>query len=269
LSTDRRGLAARCGRGLLPVAVAIAAPLLGGCRQDMHDQPRYDPLEASTFFADGMASRLPPAGTVPRGHLQEDGELFTGKGVDDAFVADLPVTVDRDLLVRGRQRYDIYCAACHGSLGDGQGMVARRGFKQPPSLHLDRIREQPVGYYFDVMTRGFGVMPAYNASIDAADRWAIAAYVRVLQQAQRSHLAELPEQDREALAELAAQGAPGAGWAPGGPADDGLTAPAPGEMPLPPEEPQPGHAVPDAPLGVPAGTPPGPPQPSPEPPNAP
>src|SRR5690606_13294164 len=141
------------------------------------------------FFPDGMGSRLPPEGTVARGQLNEDPVFHTGKE-GDAFVAELPVAVDRTLLVRGRERFDAFCSPCHGRLGDGQGMVARRGFKQPPSLHIDRIASQPVGYYFDVMTRGFGVMPAYNHALSPADRWAVAAYLRVLQQSQRTHLAE-------------------------------------------------------------------------------
>ena len=230
--------------GALALALAlVAAGALAGCRQDMHDQPRLEPYEASTFFPDGMASRQLPEGTVARGQLHDDPVFFTGKS-GEAFVAELPVAVDRQVLVRGRERYDAFCSPCHGRLGDGQGMVVRRGFKQPPSLHVDRVRDQPVGYYFDVMTRGFGVMPSYAHAIAADDRWAIAAYLRVLQQSQRTHLADLPQQDRDALAAL--PGAPGAAPGP-------AAAPVSGEAPLPNEAPRPGHAAPDAPMGDPAG----------------
>ena len=201
-------------------SAAYGALLVGGsmtlaaCRQDMHDQPRYEPLEASKFFADGMASRQLPAGTVARGHLDADVVFATGKDAAGQAVAQLPVPVDRALLVRGHQRFDIYCSPCHGRLGDGTGMVARRGFKQPPSFHDDRLRNSPVGYYYDVMTHGFGVMPSYAASVPPADRWAIAAYIRALQLSQRAHLADLEPTDRAAIdaaAAAAAAGAPPAG----------------------------------------------------------
>jgi mono/diheme cytochrome c family protein len=251
-------------------AIALAALSLAACRQDMHDQPKLEPYEASTFFADGMASRQPVAGTVARGQLNEDAVFFTGKQGENAFVAELPVAVDRALLLRGRERYEIYCGACHGRLGDGQGMVARRGFKQPPSFHSERLVQQPVGYYFDVMTRGFGVMPPYN-HVPAADRWAIAAYLRVLQQSQRMHLAELPAEDRQALAALSAAGAPGSpAAAAGGATPNAAAAPVSGDVPLPSEAERPGHASPDAPMG---GSPPGAPPAAdprpPQPPNAP
>ena len=231
-------------KALALAAVGVGALVLAGCRQDMHDQPKLEAYEASTFFPDGMASRQPPAGTVARGQLHDDPIFFTGKSGDNVFVAELPVPADRALLVRGRERYDAFCSPCHGRLGDGQGMVARRGFKQPPSLHIDRIREQPVGYYFDVMTRGFGVMPSYAPAVPAEDRWAIAAYLRVLQQSQRTHLAELPEQDRAAVAALPPM-APVAAAPPVDPTQ-------PGQPPSPADAPQPGHAAPDAPMGDPA-----------------
>jgi mono/diheme cytochrome c family protein len=187
-----------------PAAMLLAASLVA-CRQDMHDQPRYEPYEASTFFADGMASRSLPAGVVPRGHLGDDTLFATGRAADGSLSAHLPAPVDRQVLRRGRQRFDIFCAPCHGRLGDGQGMAARRGFKQPPSLHEARLRGQPVGYYFDVMTRGFGVMPSYSAVVPAGDRWAIAAYIRALQRSQHAEVGSLPAADVEALRALPAQ----------------------------------------------------------------
>ena len=174
-----------------------------GCRQDMHDQPRYEPLEASKFFADGMASRQLPEGTVARGHLAADTVFATGKDAAGSAVAELPMPATRELLLRGRQRFDVFCSPCHGRLGDGTGMAVRRGFKRPPSFHEDRLRDSPVGYYFDVMTHGFGVMPSYAAAIPPEDRWAIAGYVRALQLSQRAHLADLEPADRAALAAAA------------------------------------------------------------------
>jgi mono/diheme cytochrome c family protein len=200
----------------------------------MHDQPRYEPMEASTFFADGMSSRLPPAGTVARGYLNDDTLFATGAGPDGAPSADLPMPADRTLLRRGQERFDVFCSPCHGRLGDGAGMAARRGFKTPPSFHDQRLRDAPVGYYFDVMTRGFGVMPSYAAVVPAHDRWAIAAYVRALQLSQRAHLAELPATDQQALRALpptAAPGMPGSApppaTAPPAEAAPGPTAPPP------------------------------------------
>ncbi len=191
--------AARRGalRGVL-LATALAM-LAVGCRQDMHDQPRYEPLEASKFFPDGMSSRQLPAGTVARGHLAADTLFATGKDATGNPSALLPMPVTRQLLLRGHERFDIYCSPCHGRLGNGQGMVARRGFKHPPSFHEDRLRNSPVGYYFDVITHGFGVMPSYAASVPPADRWAIIAYVRALQLSQRAHLADLAPVDQAAL----------------------------------------------------------------------
>jgi mono/diheme cytochrome c family protein len=188
-------------------AVAVLALGAWGCRQDMHDQPRYEPLEASKFFADGMASRQLPEGTVARGHLGEDVAFTTGKDAAGNVVAELPVPATKQLLERGYQRFDVFCSPCHGRLGDGHGMAVRRGFKQPPSFHDDRLRDSPVGYYFDVMTHGFGVMPSYAPSIPPEDRWAIAAYLRVLQLSQRAHLADLEPADRAAVDAAAAAAA--------------------------------------------------------------
>jgi mono/diheme cytochrome c family protein len=193
----------RSRRGDLALALGTVALLALGCRQDMHDQPRYEPLEASKFFADGMASRQLPEGTVARGHLGEDVAFSTGKDAAGNVVAELPVPATgqalKQLLERGHQRFDIYCSACHGRLGDGHGMAVRRGFKQPPSFHDERLVNSPVGYYFDVMTHGFGVMPSYAPSIPPEDRWAIAAYVRALQLSQRAHLADLTPADRASV----------------------------------------------------------------------
>lgn len=176
-------------RALLPVTLLLA---LVGCRQDMHDGPKIEPLESHPFFDDGQGARQLPAGTVPRGFLREDAHLYEGKDASGAFAAALPMALDRALLERGQQRYGIFCAPCHDMTGNGRGMIVRRGYKQPESYHTDRLRAMPVGYYFDVITNGFGVMPTYAVQVPVEDRWAIAAYIRALQLSQGARLAELP-----------------------------------------------------------------------------
>lgn len=170
------------------------------CRQDMHDQPKLEPLEASTFFADGRAMRPKVPGTVARGELDLDDHFWRGK-VDGQLATTLPaeLPLDRKLLERGRQRYDIFCAPCHGLVGDGGGMVVERGMRRPPSLHIERLRDAPLGYYFDVITNGFGAMYDYSDRIPPADRWAIAAYVRALQASQSATIAEVPADERAKL----------------------------------------------------------------------
>jgi len=177
------------------VVVLIAA---AACRQEMDNQPRYKPLGESRFFPDGQASRPRVDGTVARGELHEDAALWTGKA-GDRPVDKLPVPVTAGLLARGRERYDIYCSPCHDRVGSGKGMIVRRGYRQPPSLHLDRLRQAPAGYLFDVMTNGFGVMPAYAAQVPARDRWAIVAYVRALQRSQYATLADVAPAERRSL----------------------------------------------------------------------
>jgi Cytochrome C oxidase, cbb3-type, subunit III len=172
--------------------------LMSGCRQDMHDQPRYEPLEASSFFADGRAARPLVPDTVARGQLRTDSHFYAGK-VDNTLVDTLPVPLTRVLLERGRQRYDIYCAPCHDRTGGGQGMIVRRGFRRPPSLHMERLQEAPVGHFFDVMSNGIGVMMDYAAQVSPRDRWAIAAYIRVLQLSQHASLADVPPEIRQQL----------------------------------------------------------------------
>lgn len=152
---------------------------LSGCRMDMHDQPKYKSYRASALFADGKASRIPPEGTVAQGHLRDDELLFTGKmDGQDSVVFPFPVT--RELLERGQERYDIYCSPCHDHVGTGQGIIVRRGMKQPPSFHITRLQEASPGYYFNVITNGYGVMFSYASRISPEDRWAIVAYIRAL-----------------------------------------------------------------------------------------
>ena len=178
------------------VGGALLVAVLVGCRQDMHDQPKAEPLEASTFFADGRASRLPVEGTVARGHLREDDHFYRGLDAAGMAATTLPMELTVELLERGRNRYDIFCAPCHSRLGDGNGMIVRRGFKQPESFHAARLRDSPVGYYFSVMTNGFGEMSDYAAQVRPADRWAIAAYIKALQLSQHVPLTDLPPELR-------------------------------------------------------------------------
>jgi len=146
-----------------------------------------------------MGARAPIEGTIARGELRADRIFYTGIGPDGKFVAALPVSLTRALLVRGHERFDIFCSPCHGRVGDGRGMIVQRGFKSPPSFHIDRLRQQPIGYFFDVMTNGFGQMSGYAPQVPAADRWAIAAYLRALQLSQHAPLGEIPAGDREAI----------------------------------------------------------------------
>ncbi|MGH7821235.1 MAG: c-type cytochrome [Candidatus Binatia bacterium] len=183
-------------RRILGTVLLLA--LAAACRQDMHDTPRYEPLERSTFFGDERSARPILAGTVARGQLRDDPHLHTGK-IDGRFVDTFPFGVDSRLLERGRDRYDIYCAPCHDRVGAGRGMVVRRGFRQPPSFHEQRLREAAVGYFFDVITNGFGVMPDYAAQIAVRDRWAIVAYLRALQLSQHATTAEVPAAELSAL----------------------------------------------------------------------
>ena len=176
----------------------LLTALAAGCRQDMHDQPKYRPLAASDFFPDDKSARSVVKGTVARGQLNPDDRFSRGR-VGQELVTDIPVSVTRSSLERGRRRYEIFCGPCHGPLGDGEGMVVRRGFRHPPSFHIDRMREASVGHYFDAISNGFGAMPSYASRIPVADRWAIIAYVRALQLSQRAVLSDVPPEERKRL----------------------------------------------------------------------
>ena len=173
---------------------------VAGCelRQAMYDQPKYEALEGSTIFEDGMSARQPIEGTVARGHLRLDAHFYEGT-VDGEPATTLPMQVNAALLNRGRERYDIFCSPCHDRTGTGNGMIVKRGLKQPPSMHEARLRESPIGYFFDVMTNGFGSMYSYASSVPVEDRWAIAAYVRALQFSQNAEFDQLPAQDQSQL----------------------------------------------------------------------
>jgi mono/diheme cytochrome c family protein len=175
--------------------------LVAACRQDMHDQPKYEPLEASNFFDNGAASRPLVEGTVARGQLREDAAFYSGQAGGVA-VAKNPLPIDAGLLDRGQERYDIFCSPCHDRAGNGNGIVIQRGYRQPPALHIDRLRDAPDGQLYHVITNGFGAMPDYRAQIPVRDRWAIVAYVRALQLSQRAPLSDVPEAERSKIREL-------------------------------------------------------------------
>jgi mono/diheme cytochrome c family protein len=230
----------RVSGGRMAALAGAATALLGlaGCHVDMWTQPKVQkPLQASNFFADKSSARPIVEGTVarrPEGEAQRLGNPFyTGFGTDGKLLDALPANVplSRELLKRGQERYNIYCSPCHGATGDGQGMIAMRGLAQrvmPRNYHEERVRRMPIGHYFDVITNGFGAMYSYRSRIEPADRWAIAAYIRVLQESHRVPAAQVPA-ERQAEMEHTpgheaggAHGGPaGAAGAPGGPAASG------------------------------------------------
>ena len=181
------------------VVALVAVTLTGAaCRQDMHDAPRYEAFEASASFADNRASRVPPAGTVARGWLRDDEALYTGK-VAGQIVDQFPFAITAADMQRGQQRFNIYCTPCHSRIGDGNGMVVQRGLRQAASFHQDRLRQEKAGYFFDVITNGFGAMQGYAEQIPVRDRWLIVAYVRALQLSQHASVDDVPADRRVAL----------------------------------------------------------------------
>ena len=184
---------------MLYFAVLFAAV---GCHRDMRDQPRYDVLEASNFFADGQSARPRVEGTIARGQLNEDERFHTGRD-GTQFLTEVPMKLDRAILSRGQERFNIYCSVCHARTGNGDGMIVQRGFRRPPSFHIERLQNAPAGHFFDVMTNGFGAMPSYRVQVPTADRWAIVAYIRVLQMSQQAKLEDVPADELKKLMESA------------------------------------------------------------------
>jgi cytochrome c553 len=188
--------------------LAALALVTSACRQDMHDQPKHKPFTGSVLFKDKRSARPLVAGTVARGQLMEDEHLWTGK-LDGKPAETFPAALadhfgggddwQSRMLVRGRERFQIQCTPCHGSVGDGNSMVVQRGMKRPPSYHIDRLQKAPPGYFFDVITNGFGAMYDQKDRIKVQDRWAIAAYIRALQLSQNAALADVPEDRRGEL----------------------------------------------------------------------
>ncbi len=192
LSTKRTLLTFR--RAGLVCVVFCLALLVTGCTMTMRDQPRVDPYEPSAFFPDGQSARLPVEDTVPYGEARVDDALYAGQ-VNGQYVEEFPFEITEQDLKRGQERYDIYCAPCHGYTGDGDGMIVQRGFRQPPSFNQDRLREAAPGYYYYAITNGFGTMPSYANRIPVQDRWLIIAYIKALQFSQHAPVTELPQED--------------------------------------------------------------------------
>jgi mono/diheme cytochrome c family protein len=187
------------GRALPMLLIAMA--MFAACRPDMMNQPKAKPLSESDFFSNRANARQPPAHTVARGDAREDTAFYTGQ-TNGTYVTQLPVKLTRDLMIRGRERFDAICAECHDRTGSGNGMVVQRGFPQPPSFHVDRLRNAPIGHFFDVITNGYGVMYSYATRVEPEDRWAIAAYIRALQ---LSHDAKVSDVDPPERAKLESQ----------------------------------------------------------------
>ena len=174
-------------------ALAVAMALTSACRLDMHVQPKENPLSYSDFYSDHRSERPLVEGTVARGQLHEDTYFYTGKNGDTPGDV-MPFPVTKEVLERGEQRYNIFCAPCHSRVGDGNGFVPSRGFaRKPPSYHIPRLEKAPLGYFFDVMTNGFGIMPDYASQIPPRDRWDIVAYIRALQLSQNATMADVPQ----------------------------------------------------------------------------
>jgi len=207
LAEQTRHLRLTCSCSLPLLLVGLLLLVSAGCRSDMQDQPKMKPFRGTTFFGDGMSMRQPIQGTIPRGFLRSDTAFYTGKKTatpgtstpsgtqqttgaqvnaypDDVETFPFPVT--KEIVMRGRERYDIFCSACHGLTGNGDGMIVRRGFRRAASFNDDRLRQAPVGHFFDAITNGWGAMPAYASQIPAQDRWAIIAYLRALQASQQN-----------------------------------------------------------------------------------
>jgi mono/diheme cytochrome c family protein len=207
------------------MAVIVGLTLaLVACRQDMHDAPRYEPLEEAPFFSDGGSSRVLVANTVARGQLREDDHFYTGK-VNGQLAAEFPMQVTAEVMARGQEQFNVFCTPCHGRTGEGNGMIVQRGFRQPPSYHEDRLIDAPPGHFFDVMTNGFGAMPDYRSQVPVPDRWAIAAYIRALQLSRRATIDDVPADRRAEMDAAPAAAAPRGQTAPGAPGAAGPAVP--------------------------------------------
>jgi cbb3-type cytochrome c oxidase subunit III len=179
------------GRGAVLLLTVAGLLLLAGCREDMHNQPKFIPLRENSFYPDGRSARPVLEGTIARGQLEDDPLLYTGK-INGQEIDQFPFPIMAQDLARGRERFAIYCSPCHSLLGDGNGMIVQRGFKRPPSYFEARLLKAPVGHFFNVMTNGWGAMPDYSAQVPVADRWRIAAYIRALQLSRTAKLGDLP-----------------------------------------------------------------------------
>jgi mono/diheme cytochrome c family protein len=186
-------------RNELRLILAGTALIVSACTQKMALQPYNRPYTPSDVFSDRSSARPLPADTVASGHVQDDSLLFTGKDANGQDSTEFPFPVTRDVLQRGHDRFEIYCVPCHGYTGDGDGLIVQRGFNPPPSYNSDRLRQAPVGHFFDVVSNGFGAMPSYAAQIPVQDRWAIIAYIRALQLSQNASIDDATPEGRAQL----------------------------------------------------------------------
>jgi mono/diheme cytochrome c family protein len=186
----------RAASALVPTAAML---LLTACRQDMHTEPRYQPLAESGFFSDHRSARPQVEGTVARGQLRIDQARYTGK-IDGEDIDQFPIPIAKADIERGQTRFNIYCTPCHGRVGDGNGMVVLRGFRQAASYYTDALEKAPVGHYFDVISNGFGAMPSYASRIQPDDRWRVIAYIRALQLSESATLNDVPADQQQNLA---------------------------------------------------------------------
>jgi mono/diheme cytochrome c family protein len=191
------------------LVAAASMAILAGCRQDMQNQPKFIPLRSSEFYSDRRSARYPVPGTIPqlddksmdKEQLDPNSYFLTGKH-GNIYGNELPgdsASARGQILARGEERYNIYCQPCHSQLGDGNGMIVQRGYKRPPSFHVQRLKNAPLGWFYDVISNGFGGMPDYAAQVKPADRWAIAAYIRALQLSQSATEADVAQGDRDKL----------------------------------------------------------------------
>lgn len=182
-------------RSILCATCLACAP---ACVQQMASQPHERPLQASAVFPDGQSARPKVFGTVPSGYTRNNMRVAPTQSYDPN-AQELPFPLTREVLERGQERFNIYCAVCHARTGEGDGPVVRRGFSRPPSYHIDRLRQAPLGHFFDVETNGYGAMPRYDAQVSASDRWAIAAYIRALQLSRNATIEDVPADKRAQL----------------------------------------------------------------------
>lgn len=185
------------GAALAGVAGSMALAL-AACHRDMYDQPKFLPNSKTIYFPDEPSNRVSPAHTVPRGVIDDGSTFYTGK-TGAALATTFPMPVTPEMVARGREMFDIECTPCHGRDGYGDGIIVQRGFPAPPSYHSDRLRQAPVGHFFEVITNGYGAMYPFGSRINPADRWAVIAYIRALQFSQNAPAAELSDTDRAAL----------------------------------------------------------------------
>lgn len=192
----------RVARAVTGLGAMTAMLVLAGCRQDMHDEPKFFPQRGTSFYADGRSVRPQVENTVARGQLHDDAYFYTGlnNGVEGNTY---PFPVTMDVLQRGQERYNIYCTPCHSRVGNGEGMIVQRGYRPAGDFHTERLRNAPLGHFFAVMTNGYGAMPDYAAQVTPADRWAIVAYIRALQLSQNATAADTGGQQAKSLSDIA------------------------------------------------------------------